>query len=80
MYGFVGEKEKLLEIYRQCDVLVVPSFRESFGLIYVEALTQGLPVVYTKGQGFDGNFEDGHIGYSIQPESPESIAEAILKN
>jgi glycosyltransferase involved in cell wall biosynthesis len=79
MYGFVGEKEKLLEIYRQCDVLVVPSFRESFGLIYVEALTQGLPVVYTKGQGFDGNFEDGHIGYSIQPESPESIAEAILK-
>lgn len=77
--GFISDKEQLLKIYRNSNLLVVPSFKESFGLVYVEAMTQGLPVVYTKGQGFDGNYEEGVVGFSVMPKEHEKIAEAIQK-
>ena len=56
----------------------MPSFHESFGLVYAEAMSQGLPVVYTKGQGFDGQFAEGEVGYHAAADSAEDIAEKIL--
>ena len=47
------------------DIFIMPSKRETFGLVYVEAMSQGLPVIYTKGQGFDGHFPEGHVGYHV---------------
>ena len=70
---------QLLPIYREHQLFVMPSFTETFGLVYLEALTQGLPVVYTKGQGFDGQFPEGTVGYHVDPRSPKSIAEAIMR-
>ncbi|NMA83795.1 MAG: glycosyltransferase family 4 protein, partial [Epulopiscium sp.] len=49
----------LLEIYRENDIFVMPSITETFGLVYPEAMSQGLPLIYTRGQGFDGQLEDG---------------------
>ena len=72
-------KEKLIDYYRSSDIFVMPSFTESFGLVYVEAMSQGLPVVYSLGQGFDGQFEEGAVGYHADPHSPESVADAIEK-
>lgn len=72
-------KEKLIELYRQHNIFVMPSFTESFGLVYAEAMSQGLPVIYTRGQGFDGNFNDGYIGYPVNAKKPEEIAEAIIR-
>ena len=70
-------KEKLLEVYRQNDIFVMPSIHETFGLVYAEALSQGLPVIYTKNQGFDGQFKEGYIGYSVNPYSYKDVANAI---
>lgn len=70
-------KNDLLEQYRENDIFVMPSHTETFGLVYAEAMTQGLPVVYTKGQGFDGQFSEGEVGYSVDPDSPEDIANKI---
>ena len=72
-------KEKLIEFYRKSDIFVLPSLTETFGLVYAEAMTQGLPVIYTKGQGFDQQFAEGVAGYSISPGSPEDIAEKLLQ-
>ena len=72
-------KEKLIDLYRDAHIFVMPSFCESFGLVYVEAMTQGLPVIYSKGQGFDGQFPDGVVGYSAISTSAESVAEGIIK-
>ena len=66
-------KEELLLNFREADVYIQPSFTETFGLSYIEALTQGLPVIYSKGQGIDGMFEDGDVGYSVDPNSPQDI-------
>lgn len=72
-------KEELIEEYRKHDIYVMPSFTESFGLVYAEAMSQGLPVVYSRGQGFDGQFAEGEVGYRVDSHSPESVAEGILK-
>lgn len=70
-------KEKLIDQYRQNDIFVLPSYQETFGLVYAEAMSQGLPVLYSKGQGFDGQFPEGEVGYAIDPKSPEDIADKV---
>lgn len=45
------DKTKIIDVYRDSDIFVMPSKFETFGLVYVEALTQGLHLIYTKGQG-----------------------------
>lgn len=78
---FLNKKtaKELIEIYKNQDIFVMPSIYESFGLVYPEAMSQGLPVIYTKGQGFDQNFPDGHIGYAIPAKNEKKLAEAIEK-
>src|SRR5690606_19601822 len=71
-------KSQLLTLYRQSDIFVLPSIKETFGLVYPEAMSQGLPVIYTKGQGFDKQFQEGQVGYSINCLEPDDIAEKIL--
>lgn len=72
-------KEELIKLYRANDIFVMPSFKETFGLVYAEAMTQGLPVVYTKGQGFDGQFPDGEVGYAVNPNDAGEVADAIRR-
>lgn len=76
-YGFISKREQLRNIYKDADLLVLPSLLETFGLVYPEAMSQGLPVIYTRGQGFDGHYPDGHVGYAINPNDPRDIAEKI---
>lgn len=77
---FVGQqpKEKLIEYYRDADVFVMPSIQETFGLVYAEAMSQGLPVIYSKGQGFDGQFVEGQVGYHVECLESEDIADKII--
>jgi glycosyltransferase involved in cell wall biosynthesis len=72
-------KERVLSYLRDANILVMPSHHETFGLVYAEAMSQGLPVIYTKGQGFDGQFEEGTVGYHVDAKDPHDIAEKIKK-
>lgn len=72
-------KEKLIDLYRKNDIFVMTSFTETFGLVYAEAMSQGLPIIYTKGQGFDGQFPDGSIGYAVDSLNTKELAELILR-
>jgi len=71
------DKSELIHIYRDNDIFVMPSHTESFGLVYAEAMSQGLPVIYTKGQGFDGQFPEGEVGYHVDDHSKEAVADGI---
>lgn len=73
------KKEELIRYYREADIFVMPSYHESFGRVYVEAMTQGVPVIYTQGEGFDKLFPEGTVGYSVKPDSVEEILEASKK-
>ena len=70
-------QRELMDYYRTYDVFVLPSHTESFGLVYIEALTQGLPVVYTQKQGIDGYFEHGTVGVAVNSQSITDISRAI---
>ncbi|PAE25789.1 glycosyltransferase family 4 protein [Bacillus sp. 7894-2] len=77
-YGYVNDKELISSIMDKSDVLVLPSFRETFGLVYIEAMTRGLPVIYSKGQGIDGLFNSGmEVGFPVNPYEKLSIVESI---
>ena len=72
-------KEEVIKHYRQNDIFIMPSLKETFGLVYVEAISQGLPIIYSKGQGVDGYFEEGEVGYHVISTNAENIADAIIK-
>ncbi|PKM61468.1 MAG: hypothetical protein CVU99_03200 [Firmicutes bacterium HGW-Firmicutes-4] len=74
-----SSREELIDIYRNNDIFVMPSITETFGLVYPEAMSQGLPVIYTSGQGFDGQFQDGQVGFAVNCYDAEEIAEKIIK-
>jgi glycosyltransferase involved in cell wall biosynthesis len=78
-HGHISDRAQLLQLMRQSDLMVVPSFAESFGLVYPEAMSQGLPVIYTRGQGFDGHFPDGHVGFAVNPHDANDIARKIKR-
>lgn len=78
-YESPKEKEKLKSIYRENDIFIMPSLTESFGLVYAEALSQGLPIIYSEGQGFDEQFENGFVGYKVKSKSSKEISIAVKK-
>ncbi|MBQ7736596.1 MAG: glycosyltransferase family 4 protein [Oscillospiraceae bacterium] len=71
-------KEQLIRVYREHDLFVMPSTDETFGLVYPEALSQRLPVIYSVGEGFYGQFPEGAAGYGAAPRSTEDVVEKIL--
>lgn len=74
--GEVTDKTKLCEIYREHSIFAMPSLHETFGLTYVEALSQNLAILYTKGQGVDGLFDE-RVGIGVNPTSVDSIRTAL---
>lgn len=77
-HGHVAEGPELIGICRASDVFAMASHHETFGLVYVEALTQGLPVLFTKGQGIDGTFSE-NIGVGVDPASVADIQRGLAQ-
>ncbi|MCB6610937.1 glycosyltransferase family 4 protein [[Clostridium] symbiosum] len=76
------DKNELMKQYRNSDIFILTSKTETFGLVYAEALSQGLPIIYTSNQGFDKQFDEGFIGYHAKLEAKElkRKIENIVKN
>ncbi|MCL2097288.1 MAG: glycosyltransferase family 4 protein [Bacteroidales bacterium] len=68
---------ELIKLFSESDIFAMPSTPETFGLVYVEAMTQGLPIIYTKGQGFDGFYPEGEVGYGVVSSDIKDIADKI---
>ena len=77
--GWQNSKEKIKEYYEKSDIFIMLSFKETFGAVYIEALSQGLPIIYTRNQGVDGYFQQGSVGYSCDPRDVDCAAESLIK-
>ena len=77
--SFVGAvpHEDLPTYYNAADVCVVPSYYESFGLVAVEAMACGVPVVASRVGGLTSTISDGETGYLIPWRCPEPFAERL---
>lgn len=77
LLGFVADKKELLNLYRKCDIFLMPSIGETFGISYVEAMTQGLPVIGLKGMGVGAYFREEKVGCFIEEPTPEQIVAGV---
>jgi glycosyltransferase involved in cell wall biosynthesis len=57
----------------------MPSFLETFGLVYIEAMSQGVPVIHSRGQGIDGLFSASGIAEAVDPRDIYGMAEGIAR-
>lgn len=69
--------EELGPIMNGASAFVMPSLRESFGLVFVEALFAGLPIIYPKGASVDGYFDGLPFAIKVDARSTRQIGEAI---
>lgn len=76
--GRVSPSE-LEQYYLESDLFALPSWYEGFGIVYLEAMNHGLPVIATRCGGARDLVRHGMEGYLVDPRSPGSIAAAILQ-
>ena len=72
-------REELEKLYENCDIFVAPSRYESFGIIYLEAMKYGKPVIACNSGGTPEVVKDGETGILIKPGDFLSLAKAISK-
>lgn len=75
-FGFI-EHDKMPAYYAQADLFILPSRRESFGLVLVEAMACGVPVVATTAGAIPEVVEHGVTGLLVPPDDPEALAGAM---
>lgn len=76
----VGKREALPALYSQAVVTVIPSVDEAFGLVILESLASGTPVVGTRSGAIPDILNDPGIGVLFEPtDGPEELCKAILK-
>jgi glycosyltransferase involved in cell wall biosynthesis len=78
LVGSMDHKE-VLAVYSKYLGLILPSYPETFGLVFVEALNAGIPVLYSKDSGIDGYFDESQVSVSVQYDSVEQITTGIIK-
>ena len=76
---FLGnvDQQSLRRLYNVSDISVVPSRREAFGLVALEAMACGIPVVATNSGGLP-DFVNDEVGVLVKPEDPQDLAEGIM--
>ena len=81
--GWVAQSE-LVNYYTLADVFAGPSIeseqglREAFGLVFVEALATGTPVIATNTGGIPDIVQDGHNGFLVKQQDSDAIADKLL--
>jgi len=75
--GFVPA-DRLLTLYSEVDLFVMPSAGEGFGFVFLEALACGTPVTAGNRDGSVDALLDGRLGCLVPPDSPTALTEAIL--
>ena len=71
------ENRILRNIYPFFNLFVLASYSETFGIVYLEAMYAGLPVIGVKGEGICGLFEEDKEALFTKPQNSENLAEKI---
>lgn len=77
-YGHVNKSE-VISVMKKSHLFVMPSAPETFGLAYLEAMSQGCVVIGHKGWGIDGLVEDGVQGFMVDSPNEEQVLTCFLR-
>jgi glycosyltransferase involved in cell wall biosynthesis len=75
---FTGKREDIPDLMKSMDVLVLPSLREGFGRVILEANAAGRPVVGADAAGIPEVIEPGITGHLVPPRDPVRMAEVVM--
>jgi phosphatidyl-myo-inositol dimannoside synthase len=75
--GFVPTEE-LIEHYRLADAYIMPS-QEGFGIVYLEAMACGIPVLSGDADGSADPLQDGKLGWRVPHRDPEAVSQACIE-
>lgn len=76
--GFLNENE-LADHFLLADLFVLPSKKEGFGIVFIEALACGLPVICGNADGSTDAIRNGELGTAINVDDLDELTEAITK-
>jgi phosphatidyl-myo-inositol dimannoside synthase len=76
--GYVPESEKV-DHYRLADTFVMPSRAEGFGIVFLEAMACGVPVVASKADASREAVRNGALGILVDPSDQQDIKAGILE-
>ncbi|HUS13891.1 MAG TPA: glycosyltransferase family 4 protein [Chloroflexia bacterium] len=77
--GYVSAAD-LPAYYQSCDVYCAPSTgQESFGIVLLEAMAAGTPVVGSRCVGYSAVLTHGREGFLVEPRTPEALAIALVR-
>jgi phosphatidylinositol alpha-1,6-mannosyltransferase len=76
MAGFVAEEE-LAAHFMMADMYVMPSSKEGFGIVFIEAMFYGLPVIAGNADGSVDALLNGELGILVDPQSAAAVKDAI---
>lgn len=65
--------------YKKAEIFVLPSVNEGFGVVLVEALASGVPVIGANSGGITDIIKDGDTGLLVKPKDEFSLAQALKK-
>ncbi|GAA0747861.1 glycosyltransferase [Clostridium oceanicum] len=78
---FLGQLDhkKVMEYMSKCKVFSMPSWKEGFGVVYLEAMLQGKPVIGVKGEGIEDVINNKENGILVSPNNVEELVISIEK-
>jgi len=76
---FLGQlsHENVLVYMAKADIFSLPSWDEAFGVVYIEAMAQGTPVIGCQGEGIEDFVEHGITGMLVKPKDVDSLVKAM---
>ncbi len=74
---FTGFQRDIRDILSALDLCVVPSLREGFPMVTLEAMAMARPIVATRIDGVTEQMTDGREGFLVPPEDPTALARAV---
>ncbi len=75
-HGIITDLEEMRKLYLSNGIFAMPSKSETFGLVYIEALSQGLRLLWSRGEAIDGMFTE-HLGESVNPMSHNDLVHKL---
>ncbi len=76
-HGHIADREQLRQLYRSADIFVLPSLYETFGIVLLEAMSFGLPILTTRAGAIPELIKDGETGLLVPPGNKIALAHAI---
>ena len=74
-----SDQENIKQLYASADIFVLPSFKETFGIVFLEAMHYGLPIITTNVSAMPELVEEGKNGFLVPIADSQALAKAISK-